>query len=224
MAILVLYAHGFRGTGLELTVSDPRLRHYLVESLAHVCAYIMSDIGYGGRVFARRMCSRGSEDAAELPGRTPGHVLRWAPQKITPGHPVEPRGTPGRRAKGMITRRDLLRGVAGTVGLLGWPPGHVSAEPPPHVGCFELFSTDQIHAIRDLRDKTVAITELGLTQHVFLSSIVAHVGLDPRKDVHFIEHPPPRPSGSSRRERSPLGIGTSSANIRSRPSGRCGRS
>jgi NitT/TauT family transport system substrate-binding protein len=27
-----------------------------------------------------------------------------------------------------ITRRDLLRGVAGTVGLL---PGHASAEPPP---------------------------------------------------------------------------------------------
>jgi hypothetical protein len=65
---LVLYAHGFRGTGLELTVSDPRLRHYLVESLSHVCAYITSDIGYGGRVFARRMCSRGSEDAAQLPG------------------------------------------------------------------------------------------------------------------------------------------------------------
>src|SRR4029453_5428593 len=31
----------------------------------------------------------------------------------------------------MIARRDLLRGVAGTVGVLGWPPGHVSAEPPP---------------------------------------------------------------------------------------------
>jgi NitT/TauT family transport system substrate-binding protein len=31
----------------------------------------------------------------------------------------------------MITRRDLLRGVAGTVGLLGWPPGHASGEPPP---------------------------------------------------------------------------------------------
>jgi NitT/TauT family transport system substrate-binding protein len=31
----------------------------------------------------------------------------------------------------MITRRDLLRGVAGTVGLLGWPLGHASGEPPP---------------------------------------------------------------------------------------------
>ena len=31
----------------------------------------------------------------------------------------------------MITRRDLLRGVAGTAALLGWPPGHASGEPPP---------------------------------------------------------------------------------------------
>jgi NitT/TauT family transport system substrate-binding protein len=31
----------------------------------------------------------------------------------------------------MITRRDLLRGAAGTAGLLGWPPGHASGEPPP---------------------------------------------------------------------------------------------
>ena len=30
----------------------------------------------------------------------------------------------------MISRRDLLRG-AGTVGLLGWPPRHAAAEPPP---------------------------------------------------------------------------------------------
>jgi pimeloyl-ACP methyl ester carboxylesterase len=28
---LVLYAHGFRGTGLELTVSNPRIRRYLIE-------------------------------------------------------------------------------------------------------------------------------------------------------------------------------------------------
>jgi NitT/TauT family transport system substrate-binding protein len=167
----------------------------------------------------------------------------------------------------MITRRDLLRGVAGTAGLLGWPPGHASGEPPPettrlrlahfpslcgapqfivgellkaegfsdieyvktttaklskalasgevdvslhfvaplviqldagdpitllggvHVGCFELFGTDRVRAIRDLKGKRVAIAELGLTQHVFLSSMLAHVGLDPRKDVNFVEHP-----------------------------------
>jgi NitT/TauT family transport system substrate-binding protein len=31
----------------------------------------------------------------------------------------------------MIMRREFLRGVAGTVGLLGWPPGYASGEPPP---------------------------------------------------------------------------------------------
>lgn len=143
----------------------------------------------------------------------------------------------------MITRRALL--VAGTTGLLGWPPGRADAEPPPettrlriaqqpsicvapqlivadllkaegftdvkhlkmsiagvskalasgevdvsmtfvgplviqldagdpitvlggvHVGCFELFGTDRVRTIRDLKGKTVAVTELGLTQHVY---------------------------------------------------------
>jgi NitT/TauT family transport system substrate-binding protein len=60
-----------------------------------------------------------------------------------------------------------------------------------HVGCFELFGTERVHAIRDLKGKTVAVTELGLTQHVFLASMVAHVGLDPKKDVNFVAHPAP---------------------------------
>jgi NitT/TauT family transport system substrate-binding protein len=59
-----------------------------------------------------------------------------------------------------------------------------------HVGCFELFGTERVRAIRDLKSKTVAVTELGLTQHVFLASMVAHVGLDPKKDVNFVAHPP----------------------------------
>jgi NitT/TauT family transport system substrate-binding protein len=58
-----------------------------------------------------------------------------------------------------------------------------------HVGCFELFGTDRVRVIRDLKGKTVAITALGSPQHVFLSSMVAHVGLDPRKDVNFVAHP-----------------------------------
>ena len=67
-----------------------------------------------------------------------------------------------------------------------------------HVGCFELFGTDRVRAIRDLKGKTVAITELGSTQHVFLSSMVAHVGLDPRKDVNFVEHPAGRGQAAAR--------------------------
>ena len=167
----------------------------------------------------------------------------------------------------MITRRDLLLSVAGTAGLLGWPPLHASGEAPPettklrlyqspsicaapqyivgellkgegfsdikyvkmttagiskalasgeidvslhfvaplviqldagepvtvlggvHPGCFELFGTDRVRVIRDLKGKTVAITERGQPAHVFLSSMLAHVGLDPSKDVTFAEHP-----------------------------------
>jgi NitT/TauT family transport system substrate-binding protein len=59
-----------------------------------------------------------------------------------------------------------------------------------HVGCFELFGTDRVQAIRDLKGKTVAVPELGSSQHVFLASMVAYVGLDPGKDLQWVTHPP----------------------------------
>ena len=59
-----------------------------------------------------------------------------------------------------------------------------------HVGCFELFGTDRVRAIRDLKEKSVAVTELGGPDHVFLASMVAYVGLDPSKDIHWATHPP----------------------------------
>ena len=59
-----------------------------------------------------------------------------------------------------------------------------------HVGCFKLFGTDRVRAIRDLKGKTVAVFELGSGHHVFLASMAAYVGLDPRKDIHWVVHPP----------------------------------
>jgi NitT/TauT family transport system substrate-binding protein len=58
-----------------------------------------------------------------------------------------------------------------------------------HVGCFELFGTEQVRAVRELRGKTVAVTEMGSSGHVFVSSMAAHVGLDPRKDIRWAVHP-----------------------------------
>jgi NitT/TauT family transport system substrate-binding protein len=58
-----------------------------------------------------------------------------------------------------------------------------------HPGCFELFGTDRVRVIRDLKGKTVATPELGGPAHLFLSSMLAHVGLDPNKEVTFAEHP-----------------------------------
>ena len=59
-----------------------------------------------------------------------------------------------------------------------------------HVGCFELFGTERVRAVRDLKGKTVAIREFGSVQHVFLASMLAYVGLDPRKDVSFVQQSP----------------------------------
>jgi NitT/TauT family transport system substrate-binding protein len=58
-----------------------------------------------------------------------------------------------------------------------------------HVGCFELFGTERISSLRDLKGKRVAVTTLGSGRHVFLTSMLAHVGLDPRQDVDWVTRP-----------------------------------
>jgi NitT/TauT family transport system substrate-binding protein len=59
-----------------------------------------------------------------------------------------------------------------------------------HVGCYELFGTDRIRTIRDLKGKAVAIPGLHAGRHLFLSAMLAYVGLDPRKDINWVTHPP----------------------------------
>jgi NitT/TauT family transport system substrate-binding protein len=59
-----------------------------------------------------------------------------------------------------------------------------------HTGCFELFGTNRISTIRDLKGKTVAIPELGSPYHIFVASMAAYVGLDPRTDINWVIHPP----------------------------------
>jgi NitT/TauT family transport system substrate-binding protein len=58
-----------------------------------------------------------------------------------------------------------------------------------HVGCFELFAAENIRAVRDLKGKRIAIPAFGTSQHVFLASIMAHVGLDPSRDINFVTYP-----------------------------------
>jgi NitT/TauT family transport system substrate-binding protein len=58
-----------------------------------------------------------------------------------------------------------------------------------HVGCFELFGTGQIRAVRDLKGKRVAIPAFGSPHHVFLASMAAYVGLDPSRDINFVTYP-----------------------------------
>jgi NitT/TauT family transport system substrate-binding protein len=58
-----------------------------------------------------------------------------------------------------------------------------------HTGCFELFGTERIHSVRDLKGKTVAVDGLGSSQHVFLASMASYVGLEPQKDIHWVALP-----------------------------------
>ena len=58
-----------------------------------------------------------------------------------------------------------------------------------HTGCFELFGTDRVRAIRDLKGKAVAIPGLASAHHLFLASMAAYVGVDPRKDINWVTHP-----------------------------------
>jgi NitT/TauT family transport system substrate-binding protein len=55
-----------------------------------------------------------------------------------------------------------------------------------HAGCWELFGHEHVGAVRDLRGKSVAIRGVGTSEHIFISAILAYVGIDPRKDVKWL--------------------------------------
>jgi len=55
-----------------------------------------------------------------------------------------------------------------------------------HAGCLELIASDRIATIRDLKGKSVAVDGFGSTGHVFVSSLVAYVGMDPRRDIKWV--------------------------------------
>jgi NitT/TauT family transport system substrate-binding protein len=59
-----------------------------------------------------------------------------------------------------------------------------------HLGCYELFGTDRVRSIHDLKGKTVAVGAIGGGDHAYISIMAAYVGLDPRKDISWVVHPP----------------------------------
>jgi NitT/TauT family transport system substrate-binding protein len=58
-----------------------------------------------------------------------------------------------------------------------------------HPGCIELVGTEQIRSIRDLKGKTIAVTDLGGGRHAFLAVMATHVGVDPRNDINVVAYP-----------------------------------
>ena len=59
-----------------------------------------------------------------------------------------------------------------------------------HVGCFELFGSERVRTIKDLKGKAVAVPQRNSPQHTFIASIVTQVGLDPNRDITWLDHPP----------------------------------
>lgn len=55
-----------------------------------------------------------------------------------------------------------------------------------HAGCWELFGNKNVESVRDLRGKAISIIGKGTADHVLTSSMLAYIGLDPNKDVHWV--------------------------------------
>ena len=66
-----------------------------------------------------------------------------------------------------------------------------------HSECSELFGSDRVHAVRDLKGKVVAVYAIGGADYVLLSGMLAHVGADPRPDVRWL--PDEKPGDAMRR-------------------------
>ena len=60
-----------------------------------------------------------------------------------------------------------------------------------HAGCFELFGSDRVRSVRELKGKAVAIPALASNHHAFAAMIAAYVGIDPRSDIDWQVHPGP---------------------------------
>jgi NitT/TauT family transport system substrate-binding protein len=63
-----------------------------------------------------------------------------------------------------------------------------------HAGCFELFAHEGIRRITDLKGKSIGVPALGSGPHVFVSSMLAYVGLDPNQDVRWVTSEALRPT------------------------------
>lgn len=55
-----------------------------------------------------------------------------------------------------------------------------------HVGCWELHASDGIKSVRDLRGKSVAVMGERLVDQLWISTMLAWVGINPRKEVNWV--------------------------------------
>jgi NitT/TauT family transport system substrate-binding protein len=58
-----------------------------------------------------------------------------------------------------------------------------------HAGCYELFAEPSIDKVSDLRGRRVGVQTVGSSGHFFLALMAANVGLDPDRDITWVESP-----------------------------------
>jgi NitT/TauT family transport system substrate-binding protein len=59
-----------------------------------------------------------------------------------------------------------------------------------HPGCHELFAREPVNGIKDLKGRSVAVSEeLGYATRLILSVMATYVGLDPAKDIAWVTGP-----------------------------------
>jgi NitT/TauT family transport system substrate-binding protein len=95
-------------------------------------------------------------------------------------------------------------GTASDIGMIGSPSliagidrgVPVVALAGVHQGCWELFAHERVRSVKDLRGRRIGVIFVGALEHVWLSGMLAYVGIDPRKDVEWVEG---RSDGSAKR-------------------------
>ncbi len=57
-----------------------------------------------------------------------------------------------------------------------------------HPGCYELFVTNGIRSIKELKGRVVSVPELNGAHQLFIATIASHVGMDPKRDIKWVVH------------------------------------
>jgi len=55
-----------------------------------------------------------------------------------------------------------------------------------HGGCYELFVNDRVRTIRDLKGRRVVVSAMDALEYYYVAAMAAYVGLDPRKDIEWV--------------------------------------
>ena len=58
-----------------------------------------------------------------------------------------------------------------------------------HIGCTEIFAGEKVRHFSDLKGKKVALYAMDSVEHIWFASMVAYIGLDPKRDIEWVLHP-----------------------------------